>query len=613
MPMRRATLRFPDLASFMEEHETQLKNGYCLLPADVITDELANPLKLDLMVPLVGRVGPLTAQVVNRTPDGSAALRLPDFEAVAQKPLRRLRKQVAQVREYLLASGELVEAGAERSEAEGSSSGVEQLEALEAELAAVRARVAELEGLLETGGAPELALSEQVSDSEAKHDHEEASPAAETSDDSEAAVGPVSQESPAPEPAAAPAARGIPVPDLSEVEPDIRLELTHHNLQQVLVRIASARRTGILTLRSSEGRVRYGFMSKGGPVGWRTDPVPEGEVLGVLLLKAGQITKEQLAQSLALMEQRGCRQGEAFIEMGVMSFSQLIMVLGKQNDFVLQLALRESGGELLFHDQEQLPESFLPPPLPVPSILFRMLIKRARELRSEEMAAFMRPHFDTYVKLDPDNAVLIKDIRLSGAERRLVGVFETMNLRVREVFSVSPISRQATAAFLFAFITLGLLAFKAEESREAYLERISELIRKKRRRLMKTTHFDTLEVHWISLPEELRRGYHRLMTEYDPDNYKELPAEMVDDLNYIRERLEQSYAVLQDERQRREYRKTLIEEFMILQSAELLAKKGEMAIMRQDSKLAVDCFAKACELAPRVPEYRASLQRARAV
>jgi hypothetical protein len=618
MAMRRATHRYPDLASFMRDHDAQLKDGYCLLPAEAIKGELANPLKLDLMIPLVGRVGPFEAQVVSRTADGSAALRLPDFDLVAAKPLRRLRKHIAQVRAYLLESGELVEGGAPPAPA--GDVGSEELERL-------RARVAELEAALEEPvGTPEDDAVEQAGEEPpameadaAEDDSDDSAAAAPSASDEDApgepAVAPEENPEAAPAPAPAPGSRlrGIAVPDLSAVEPTYSSELTPHAIQQLLVKLAAGRHTGIVTMRCNDGRVRYGFWSTGGPVGWRTDPVPEGEVLGVLLLKAGQISKEQLAESLRLMEERGCRQGEAFIEMGVMSFSQLIMVLGKQNDFVLRLALRETGGQLTFHDQDKLPESFLPPPLPVPSLLFRMLMKRSRELRSDEMAAFMRPHFDSYAKLDPTNLPLLNDIRLSAAERRLVEVFQSMNLRVREVFTVSPLSRQATAAFLYAFITLGMLEFKAEESREAYLKRVSELIRKKRRRLMKSTHFDTLEVHWISLPEEIRRNFHRLMTEYDPAEYKELPSEMVEDLHYIRKRLEGAYEVVNDERARREYRKTLIEEFMILQSAELLAKKGEMAIMRQDSKLAVDCFAKACELAPRVPEYRASLQRARAV
>ncbi len=603
MAMRRATHRYRDLASFMRDHDAQLKDGFFVLPADAITDELANPLKLDLMLPLVGRVGPLTAQVVNRLPDGGAALRLPDFDEVAGKSVRRLMKQVETVRRYLVDEGLLVAPDAAAPAPAPD---------LRDELDALRARVAELEAEREAARSaaetPDDAPPAEAPALDEGGDDVAAEEAAEPP-----AAAPAPEAAPAEPPPAPARSRGFPVPDVSGIAPLIETELHPKSIRDALVTLAAGRHTGVLTMRTSEGRVRTGYWSKGGPVGWRSDPVQEAEVLGVLLLKAGQITRAQLDESKRIMEAKGVRQGEAFIEMGLMSFSQLIMVLGKQNDFVLQLAMRENGGTLSFHELAELPENFLPPPLPVSSLLFRTLMNHAREMRGEQLAAFLRPHFDSYAALDPANAALLNDIRLSPQEKRLVEVFQNMNLRVREVFTVSPISRQATGGFLYAFISLGLLSFKLAETREAYLERVSEAIRKKRRRLMKSTHFDTLEVHWISLPEEIRRAFHKLMAEYDPDAYRDLPAEMIEDLRYIRERLVQSHEVLENERGRREYRKTILEEFMIEQSAELLSKKGAMALMRQDARLAVDCFAKACELAPKQPEYRAQLQRAQAM
>ena len=49
---------------------------------------------------------------------------------------------------------------------------------------------------------------------------------------------------------------------------------------------------------------------------------------------------------------------------------------------------------------------------------------------------------------------------------------------------------------------------------------------------------------------------------------------------------------------------------MIVQSAELLAKKGEMAIMRKDRRESTTCFAKALELIPGRPDFREGFQRA---
>lgn len=593
MAIRRVTHRFPDLATFMGEYEAQLKDGFCLLPASAIKAELANPLKLDLMIPLIGRVGPLTAQVVSRPPDGSAALQLPDFDAVAGKAIGKLLAQIEDVRAWLVESGQLVEPGAA--------------------VAAPPAEVAETLALEEDDGfalPPDDGPAVEAPALEIE-DEGEVEGATEAVDEALDAL--LAEDAPEDSAAAPTVVRGIPVPDLSAAHPLFVHALTPHLLRQSLIQLASDRRTGILTLRSGEGRVRYGFWLEGGPVAWRTDPVPESEVLGMLLLKGGQITKDQLKQSLQIMQSTGCRQGQAFLEMGVMEPNQLTMVLGKQVAYVFQMVLRESGGECSFHELTRLPETFLPPPLPVSAQLLRSLMNAAKELRGDQMAEALRPHFDSYAKLHPRAVPLLPGFKFSRNEERLIQVFQDMNLRVREVFSVSPVSRQATAGMLYAFIQLGLLDFQAEESREAYLQRVSTLILAKRRRLMKSNHFETLESHWITLPAELDTNYQRLQHEYGLETYEDLTPEMMEDLRHIQARLAEAYEVLRDEARRREYRKSLLEAFMIEQSAELLAKKGEMAVMRQDRRVAVDCFSKACELMPKVPAYRTSLQRARAI
>ena len=162
-----------------------------------------------------------------------------------------------------------------------------------------------------------------------------------------------------PPPSAAPAkpkGRGFPVPALDGLAPLLEGDLSGSQLLDMTLELAAKRITGVLTLKLADGRTRYGFWNKGGPVAFRTDPLSEAEVLGVLLFKAGQITKEQLQESLALMEQNNSYQGEALISMGVMTFAQLVMVLQKQCEYILQRTLRIKTGTWHFHDLEDLPE-----------------------------------------------------------------------------------------------------------------------------------------------------------------------------------------------------------------------------------------------------------------
>jgi hypothetical protein len=160
----------------------------------------------------------------------------------------------------------------------------------------------------------------------------------------------------------------------------------------------------------------------------------EAEVLGVLLLRAQQITEAQLRQSLELMRTQGCRQGDAFIEMGVMSYPQLIMVLGKQVEYLFTQLIAMPEGTFTFHDLPALPEPFLPPALRIPNLLFRRSSAKAKELRSEELAAHFKPNINAYVGLHPEARRLLHDVKLSEVERKLVGIIDETNLRLREIF-----------------------------------------------------------------------------------------------------------------------------------------------------------------------------------
>ncbi|MEC8278374.1 MAG: hypothetical protein VX026_11685, partial [Myxococcota bacterium] len=70
------------------------------------------------------------------------------------------------------------------------------------------------------------------------------------------------------------------------------------------------------------------------------------------------------------------------------------------------------------------------------------------------------------------------------------------------------------------------------------------------------------------------------------------------------------YQMLKTDSSRREYRLKVVERDLIVNSADLLSKKGEMAIMRFDKREACACFSKALELMPNKSEFREGLRRA---
>lgn len=621
MATRRATRKYKDLASFFADRTEHLSGGFCFLPPGSVRGELANEVKLDLSVPVVGRIGPITAQVVQRAPDGGYGLQLPNFDAEAGRALQKLDGTIRKVQDYLEASGALVEAPAART----APAAPDELEALRARVAELEAEVAALRS--SAVAASDSAPTDPTTAAPADDGDAPDAPVASTPDADptapEPAEAPSQAEGESPDPSPGPstpaaaepeqaAPRGIPIVDVSKVAPTLEGVTEAGGLRHGIMTIASRGLTGLLTVHQEDGTIRYGYFSAGGPVAWRSVPLQEGEVLGMLLLQAGQITKDQLRQSLEIMQTRGVRQGEAFIEIGLMSFSQLIMVLGKQAEFIFQKVLSSASGSWSFHAMSKLPEAFLPPPVRVAALMFRSLVNTAKNMRGQSLAEYLKPHVNSYLQLNAERKKLLADMGLTAPERRLVAIMSERTLRMRELFSMSPVSRQNTAAIFYAFAQLDLFEFGERETRERYLQRMGASIAKKKRQLIQSTHFDVLEVHWISLPDEIEAAYKRLKEEYSLEAYDDLPEDLAKVVLRISARLDEAFAVLNDEFQRREYRKTLVEDFMIVQSAELLAKKGEMAIMRNDRRMAVSCFGKALELQPRSAEYRSSLQRARA-
>lgn len=570
MPARYATARYPDPIAFLRAYQSTLKRGALLLPPGALDDEPAPEMKVDLIIPGTGRVGPLEAQLVNKMPDGSVALRLGELPAAVMDAARGVEASIAAARDYLLETRQVAL----------------PTRWTEADVRTLEARIAELEAAL---AAAEVAKGELAR---------------------ALAVGGGMTAPTSSEPARA--RRGFPVPDVSGREPRFAGDMADQSLRDAFMTLAVERVTGLLTIHGPDGRTRWGFWSKGGVVGWRTEPVEESEVLGVLLYRANQITKEQLARSLEVMEERGCRQGEALIELGWLTFAQLVILLQKQNDFVLQRVLGERIGTWTFHTLEEHAERFVPPPARVAAVLFRALRGRAKELAPEELASTLRPNLDRYVYVRPGVERVLEEMRLTNDETGFLKIISATSYRLREMSSVSNLSRSQTAAMIWCLNDLGLIEFRGDEASARVNERVSRDLLSRKSTFERGTLFDRLELHWICTTPEVEAAWARLRPLFGPEQAGRFGEDWRRTMELIGRGMLESYEKLRVDSARREYRASVVEKSMIEQSALMLAGKGDMAFMRDANKEAFDCFSKAVELVPNRPEFLAGLQKARA-
>jgi hypothetical protein len=541
---RSASYKFPDLSTFLKVYEESISKNSLLFKGGDIDSDVAQTFKLDLIIPVLGRQGPFEAQVVHRGADGSIGVHLPDIPASAQQAFRQLFHFIGEVRDYMIQSGQYVP---------------------QQELNDALAKLASTEAQVAAGGGGEIEPRRRAS-------------------------------------------RGFPIPDVSAQPVAISGKMADRSLRDAMVNFAIEKSTGLLNIKYPDGTTRYGYWDSGGPVGWRTEPLNEDEVLGALLFRAGQLTKEQVQESLAIMKSEKCRQGEALVQMRVMTFSQLIMVLGKQNEFVLQQVMSDRQGDWEFHLLPQLPEQFLAPPLKVPSLLFRALYSHAREMNPAQIAELMEPNLDRYLSFDVEARDVVGELKLQKKEVGFIDVINSNSWRLREVFSVSPLSRSHTSSFVWALDELGLLIMKDQEDESRRMARIVDRISRKKDHI-RGTYFDILEVHWVCLKAEVQEAHERLKVEFQGESFSGLDASLEEAVAMINTHLDEAFTTLESDSSRRRYRQEVIEKDAIINSADMLARQGEMAIMRKDRRAACGSFAKASELIPGESSYRDGLRR----
>ncbi len=572
MAVRSASRTYPTVRAFLEDWRSTLRLGALTLPPGAVVGEPAPNMKVDLIVPLAGRLGPIDAQVIQQMPDGTVALRVPEWPPVALTGFQAVFDAVEELKQHLLAVGEVVVPNP----------------AVEAEIAALRSRVRELESrpAVVAHVAPAGGGDRGAPGAPRKMVDEEGNLVVE---------------------------RGYPIPDLTDVPPTLSGQIGDRSLRDAMMELALERVTGLLTLQLPDGRVRWGFWQKGGPVAWRAEPIVEDEVLGILMFRASQLTREQLEQSLDLMERNGIRQGEALIELGVITFAQVVLLLQKQTEFVFQRVIRERAGTWTFHLLDELPERFVAPPLRVPSLLFRSLRTYAKDMPAEDLATSLRPWLDKYVYFIDGAQRLLDEMKTNTDETGFFKIVQATSYRLRELFAVSNLPRSATAGMIWTLADLRLIEFRDEEADARGVQRLVRVLDDRRRAVTKGTLFEALDLHWICTAPDVEAAWKRLAPEYGPEGAAKWGAENRKAVDGIYEHLRGAYERLRQDKARRDYRASIMEKMQIEQSAEMLAKKGDMAVMKENARESLDCFSKACELAPNVPEYQAGLTRARAM
>ncbi len=409
---------------------------------------------------------------------------------------------------------------------------------------------------------------------------------------------------PAPGSAHAPAASA----DLSG-EALLSGKVDEKSMTELLMELYRTKARGVLEIKSEAGR-RLAYVDKGGIVQWASDPIIQDECLGVLLAKAKKIDQSQLRESLELMNSTGQQQGQCFIDMGVLTFPQLVVSLMTQVDLITRTIMRGSDGTFAFHAQQKLDKEFITPPMKAAAFLYAFFRKRFAQASTVELDGMVVDFMDRYTVLAKD--VPIGDMKLKKPELRFLEIVGARSYRSREIFTVSNMGRASTLQALMTLLELDMLSFVEGEDTAQRLAGFQKKLSAKINSLDGANPFDVLEIHWTSLDRQFKEGYEKSRTEWERfGRGMKFPPEVEAMRGRILESLAAAYERVGEKKKRVLVRKEYFEDQQHEFSADLLFKQGDMLMVRGRWDEVIECFEKASELMPRDGKYKQMLQLAR--
>ena len=366
---------------------------------------------------------------------------------------------------------------------------------------------------------------------------------------------------------------------------------------------------GVLEVKAETGR-RLGWMKQGGFIQWENDPIVEDECLGVLLARAGKLTEDQLKISLKRMNETGQKQGECLIEMGALTFPQLVMSLMTQTEIVTRNVFAMTDGTWSWFPMDALPGSFVTPPMKTPGFLFAYYKRTVAKMTPLDIERMQAPLMDQYTVMAPD--VNWDDLRMKKIEHGLVEILRKRSYRYRELNSVSNMGRGPTLQVLLALIKLGVLMFKGAEDREQVMDRLRKQLVTKLQIQGEQNPFELLEAHWTSRTPQVTESHARMRAEYERfGRGKDIDPDIEEKRVAILANIDKAFEALADKATRQETRKRHYEPQQHEFSADLLFKQGEMLMVRSKWGEAIEDFERAAELMPTNNKYKQMLAQAK--
>ena len=551
MATRRATKTYADDAAFIKDFEETLVKNSITLDSTCFRGELADNIKLDLKFADKSRIGPITGQVVFRGDNGVVALRLLDVPDDIRARYDAIKGQ-AQAQE-----DSLLQAAIQTGKVVLVDEHNRVISDLQAEIDALRNQLSVLEEKFSQ-------LEDQPTLSR----------------------------------------RGFTLPKYKGQEPIVRGEMAQWT--GFLVQIQSNQRTGLVVIET-DGIERFALIKNGNIVAWRSDPMVEEETLGQLLLGSEQIESSQLTTALDKMHQTGQRLGEVLQSMDVMNESQIYAAIHSQLEYVFRKVLSVRSGHFAFYAFNSLPEIYPWNPIQPVSLLVDKLREASQGMDPQNLLNSLRGVQSQHVAASPMLRQLSTTVDWEGQEGEWLQDIQGGKFSVGQMIQNARAQNVQFARLLWSLMQLQLIQFVQPKKKQ---NPITDRLQEKLKAIESGTHFDVLEVHWISTKAEIEAKYQYLMGELNVQGDPSVPSALQSRIPEVLGGVYKAYSSLLDDTARRSYRSEIIEAHHITQAAVLLGQQAEQALNKGDKRAAIQCYSKAIELQPEETKWKLGLRHA---
>ena len=365
----------------------------------------------------------------------------------------------------------------------------------------------------------------------------------------------------------------------------------------IFMRISAKRITGVAVWDVADGRY-WSYMVGGGPVHYVREPELATESIEPLLIRKKFVSEPVLEQARRLATLTGRPLVSVVMRLRLISEAQLFNLRAELAHVVTDHLLDSTSGTVRVYEVPEIREVFQESGSDVLKLLWRHAAKAHEGMDSSAVRAKLDGMMPKFVSLTDEGKALLHKLPMSSVQQTFVNRLLRPSRPVRKLFTRMEMHEVDAARLLLTLLQLGLIVLAAKGAENQKDAEIERRLRDRFRRVDKNV-FSFLGLHWSALPDELTKALGTLEAEMKQfstigetiSNYDAMRSA-------LQSRIDETRGLIDHEKDRREYRRRIVDPNELYMATETLLKQGELALFRRDREQASECFSRMLEIDP---------------